>query len=142
MIPPGACADGPGWRVERTKGLIATYYPVKILESMTLVHKEVIDLKVVKTKNNYRGSNIARKIAKAREEAGLQQMELGIRINADQSTVSRIETGKLKNPKLDRVADIAEATGKAWLLDAACAECSIECARKRMNRQPGKPAVR
>jgi len=50
------------------------------------------------------GSNVKR----VRKSQNLSQEELGLKINADQAYISRIEAGVL-NPTIETIADIAEA---------------------------------
>jgi transcriptional regulator with XRE-family HTH domain len=47
-----------------------------------------------------------------REAAGLTQVALAERAKLDQTTVSQIETGKIKSPQFATVAKLAKALGK------------------------------
>lgn len=54
------------------------------------------------------GANVKR----YREEAGLSQEELGIRIGADQAYISRMESGQF-NPTLDTIEQLSNALGRS-----------------------------
>jgi transcriptional regulator with XRE-family HTH domain len=51
----------------------------------------------------------------ARKAAGLTQVVVAERIGADQTTVSRLECGKLVYPPLDTISRYCEVVGCNWL---------------------------
>jgi len=53
-------------------------------------------------------STLARNIKRLRAELALSQEELGLRIQADQAYISRIESGHL-NPTLESLSELAHA---------------------------------
>jgi len=53
-------------------------------------------------------SNLGRNVKRLRQSLKLSQEELGLRIDADQAYISRIEAGRL-NPTLESIAELANA---------------------------------
>lgn len=62
------------------------------------------------TRPNFNDAQLAlgRSIRSRREALSLSQEELGLRINADQAYVSRLERGLL-NPTLESIVEVADA---------------------------------
>lgn len=54
-------------------------------------------------------SNIGNKIKELREKLNMSAKDLSLKSNVGQSTISEIETGKAKNPKMDTLQKLADA---------------------------------
>ena len=60
---------------------------------------------------------IGRAAWKARRRAGLTQRELGYRVGVHQSTISRLERGRLNGMRLKRLAAIVAALDRISFVD-------------------------
>jgi transcriptional regulator with XRE-family HTH domain len=70
----------------------------------------------VKTTPRLSPSEISgRRLIEARKAAGLTQVVVAERIGADQTTVSRIELGKIVHPPLDTIGRYCQIVGCNWL---------------------------